>query len=159
MLCKNIKELRLSKDYTQSDAAKIFGISAPAYSAYESGKSIPPLDKLIHISEHYSVSLDWLCGLSDGNFITPSVGDIALFIHHLVSSELFSLSSEIRSIKTFNYTVMKLTTEKKAPNSLIQFLQAYLDMNRVLVNKQISEDVFNEWLIPRIKELSESSIS
>ena len=64
-LGKKLKELRASKKYTQSDAAKLVDISAPAYSAYESGKSIPTLNTIIIFAEHYGVSLDWLCGLGE----------------------------------------------------------------------------------------------
>jgi len=155
MLNKNIKELRISKGYTQSDAAKIFGITAPAYSAYESGKSIPPLDKLIHISKHYDVSLDWLCGLLDERPLFSSIGDIALLVHELVSGSKFSLSLVDRKIGNSTYTDIQLTSiYKNTSHSLTQFLQDYLDMKKVLDKKQISIDVFNEWLKPRIQELS-----
>ena len=47
----NIKELRTSKGYTQEKIAEALGINQTAVAMWETGKALPPADKIIRISE------------------------------------------------------------------------------------------------------------
>lgn len=66
-----IKKLRNSLNVTQSELANELNTTQAALSAYEKGDRTPSLEVLITISKKYSVSIDWLCGLTDkiGNTI------------------------------------------------------------------------------------------
>ena len=55
-----VKEIRKSRDETQSDAAERFGLTQKTWSNYERGKREPSIDILERIGDVYDVSLDWL---------------------------------------------------------------------------------------------------
>ena len=58
----NIKEIRLQKGLSQSDAASALGISSVVYSRYETGARQPSIDMLIHMADVFDVSIDYLLG-------------------------------------------------------------------------------------------------
>ena len=60
-----LKELRKSRSLYQKDIAAHLGIDRTTYVKYENGSSEPPLDALISLCQYYSVSLDYLVGLSN----------------------------------------------------------------------------------------------
>lgn len=60
MLSEKIYELRRKQGLSQEQLAERIGVSRQAISKWESGQSIPDLDKLILLSENFSVSLDAL---------------------------------------------------------------------------------------------------
>lgn len=65
-----LKELReLSKDvnseWTQEYVAKKIGVARTTYTAYENGTKQPTLTTLIHISELFNVTTDYLLGRSN----------------------------------------------------------------------------------------------
>ena len=69
MFSKKIFELRKKKGITQREVADAVGITAASISAYEKGTKIPPLDTAIAVAKYFGVSLDYLCGLQDGDSI------------------------------------------------------------------------------------------
>ena len=60
-----IRNLREDEDLTQEDLAKILNISQTTYSRYESGSLDLPSQSLIKLAEFYSVSVDYLLGISN----------------------------------------------------------------------------------------------
>lgn len=60
-----LKELRRSRSLYQKDIAARLGIDRTTYVKYENGDSEPPLDALIELCKFYSVSLDYLVGISE----------------------------------------------------------------------------------------------
>lgn len=62
-----LKELRQSRSLYQKDIAAHLGIDRTTYVKYENGSSEPPLDALIELCKYYSVSLDYLVGLTDSS--------------------------------------------------------------------------------------------
>ncbi len=50
---------------TQTQVAKIIGMSQTGYSKYETGENDIPTQILIRLSELYDVSTDYLLGLRD----------------------------------------------------------------------------------------------
>ena len=57
-IAKNLKQLRLSKNYTQEDVADKIGLTRQAISSYESGRTQPGIDLLMRFAEIYEVELD-----------------------------------------------------------------------------------------------------
>lgn len=55
-----IKELRLERDMRQEELARILSVSKAEISFYENSKRIPPLTKLIKISEIFDISINEL---------------------------------------------------------------------------------------------------
>lgn len=62
---KRIRDLREDKDLNQTEIAKMLGMSQTGYSKYETGENDIPTSVLIKLSEFYSVSIDYLLGLTD----------------------------------------------------------------------------------------------
>lgn len=64
-IADRIKELRLSKNMTQTDFGNAFGIVKSTISLYESGKSTPNDQIKTKICEFFDVSMDYLLGLTN----------------------------------------------------------------------------------------------
>jgi transcriptional regulator with XRE-family HTH domain len=58
-------ELRKAKNLTQQRLAIELGIDQASVSSYESGKYFPTVEVLIKLAKFFSVSTDYLLGLSD----------------------------------------------------------------------------------------------
>ena len=73
VFCRNLRALRLYKDWTQAEVAKKIHIHRSTYSYYETGKAEPSLQTLVDLALLYGVSADYLLGLNQA----PT--DIAFF--------------------------------------------------------------------------------
>lgn len=60
-----IRELREDNDLKQRELAEILNCSQRVYSNYERGDIDIPAEILIKLSKYYSVSTDYLLGISD----------------------------------------------------------------------------------------------
>lgn len=60
-----IRDLRSDKDLTQTELAKILGMSQTGYSKYETGENDVPTAVLIQLAQFYNTSVDYLLGLTD----------------------------------------------------------------------------------------------
>ena len=60
-----LKELRLQAGATQTELARLLGVSREAYSMYESGKRQPGLAALDTLAADYRVTVDYLLGRTD----------------------------------------------------------------------------------------------
>lgn len=63
-ISQKLKELRLSRGYTQAEVARGINCSPNTYSRYESGAREPSHDTLKLLAEFYGVSMDYLYGLA-----------------------------------------------------------------------------------------------
>lgn len=92
-----LKELRISNDLTQTELAKILGITQFTYSNYEQEKTQPPIELLQDISNYYNVSLDYLCGhetkhLIDTSNLSKEVIDTIKIVLSLPLPKLYKLN-------------------------------------------------------------------
>jgi len=60
-----IRELREDADLSQTEFAKILGMSQTGYSKYETGENDIPTGILISIAKYHRTSVDYLLGLTD----------------------------------------------------------------------------------------------
>ena len=60
-----LRELREDNDLTQQALAEFLNIRQNTYSQYETGARQLPLDLLIHLSQYYHTSTDYLLGLTN----------------------------------------------------------------------------------------------
>lgn len=60
-----IKELREEKRESQQKLAMILNVSQAMISRYELEQTFPDIPTIIHIAQHYCVSIDYLLGVSD----------------------------------------------------------------------------------------------
>lgn len=65
MYFKRIEDLRIDHDKTQQDVADYLGCQREVYRRYEKGTRMIPVDYLIKLSKYYSVSIDYMLGLSN----------------------------------------------------------------------------------------------
>lgn len=65
-------ELREDKDLTQRQLAEKLHMAPTTISSYETGKNLPPPDKLIALADYFGVTTDYLLGRSRYN-INPSL--------------------------------------------------------------------------------------
>jgi len=64
-MTNRLKEVRLSAGLTQEEFAKSLGISKTTYNNYETGRREPRSDFWMAVADKYSVTIDYLLGLSD----------------------------------------------------------------------------------------------
>lgn len=62
LMSEILRELRISKSMTQSDVAKILGLTTNAYQSYERGTSEPGCKALNKLADFYGVTTDYLLG-------------------------------------------------------------------------------------------------
>ena len=57
-----IRDLREDHDLTQTELARILGMSQTGYSKYETGENDIPTSILIQLARYYNTSVDYLLG-------------------------------------------------------------------------------------------------
>ena len=62
---RRIRDLREDRDMTQTETAKMLGMSQTGYSKYETGENDIPTDVLIKLAKFYNTSIDYLLGQTD----------------------------------------------------------------------------------------------
>ena len=59
---QRLRDLREDNDLTQTDVAKILGMSQTGYSKYETGENDIPTIISIKLADYYNTSTDYLLG-------------------------------------------------------------------------------------------------
>ena len=65
MIYRRIRDLREDRDLTQKELSAVLNCSQQVYSNYELGQRDIPTDILIALSKFYSVSVDYILGLTN----------------------------------------------------------------------------------------------
>ncbi len=65
MIYRRIRDLREDRELTQTQLAKILGMSQTGYSKYETGENDIPTAILIQLALFYNTSIDYLLGQTD----------------------------------------------------------------------------------------------
>ena len=76
---KNIKLIRVIKDYTQLKVQMDTGISQSTLSKYECGELLPTTENLLILAKYYNTSLDFLMDLTDEKSSYPPKKDSEQF--------------------------------------------------------------------------------
>ena len=58
VLSMNLKKLRLAEGLTLDEMAELIGTGRTSYYSYETGKTLPPVEVLILLSEHFGVPVE-----------------------------------------------------------------------------------------------------
>lgn len=64
-----IRDLREDNDLTQKQVAKLLMCDQSLYSKYERGEREIPLKLIIELAKFYSVSVDYIVGLTDNSTV------------------------------------------------------------------------------------------
>jgi len=89
MVAERIKNLRENKSLTQTELAKLLGITRSSVNAWEMGISVPSTQYIVELSGIFKVSTDYLLGVNETSTINVSGlsdQDIALvntIVNHL----------------------------------------------------------------------------
>ena len=62
---KRVRDLREDRDISQTQLAKILGMSQTGYSKYETGENDIPTSVLIQLARFYNTSIDYILGETD----------------------------------------------------------------------------------------------
>jgi len=65
IFCKRLKELRLEKNLTQTNIAKVMNVTYNTICFWEKGRSSPNIYELKQIAQFFGVTTDYLLGLED----------------------------------------------------------------------------------------------
>ena len=65
--CEVLKKLRISRGVTQSELAKVLGVSPSTVGMYENGQREPNFEIEEKIADYFNVTLDYLRGKSEKN--------------------------------------------------------------------------------------------
>lgn len=142
MFCNRLFEARKKKGLTQIKTAELANIRQARYSAYETGRQIPPVDVAATLADVLDVSLDWLCG-KDKQSKFESVGDIAQTIVDMTAA------CEVN----FDEVGLDVAIIIGHQQELADFL-ARFDSLREMENKETTKKVFSAWVNTEIQELS-----
>ena len=63
MIAERIKELREEKAWTQTDLAKILGVTRSCVNAWEMGISVPSTQYVVELASLFHISTDFLLGV------------------------------------------------------------------------------------------------
>ena len=88
-----IKQLRVQRGLSQTALAKQLGVSKSVVSSYETGVHLPPYDMLIQLAQLFSVSTDYLLGLS---------GNHAINVDGLTDTQIKAVSTIVDELKRTN---------------------------------------------------------
>ena len=89
---KRLKELRKEKGMTQDEVAHALGVGRTTYQGYETGKIVPPADRMFRIADLFAVPIEWLIGGTEyrdpnANRNPDMIYQLSLFIAWLEQSE------------------------------------------------------------------------
>ena len=145
-ISERLKELRADLKMNQSDFASLINTNQSTLSAYENGERFPPYETLIAITQHYHISLDWLCGLSEIKYLNNGIETY---------SDVFRLLS-LLSITTYldtNENILQIIST----DSSVQFISNYNEefnhffsqcnkMIELLNSGTIDKELYDIWL-------------
>lgn len=99
MFGERLKQLRTEFKMTQSDLGKLLSVSPSAIGMYEAGKRDPDTTTVKILSEIFSVSADYLLGISDLR-IDPSINsDININVAELDEEDIELVKAIVERLK------------------------------------------------------------
>jgi len=76
-LQKNIRYLRKRRGLTQKQLAEVLGVGSTVITGYEGGRINPPLEKLLILSDYFSLTIDELVAIDLSVYQVETESDIA----------------------------------------------------------------------------------
>lgn len=150
MIGKRIQLLRKGKNLSQEELAESLNISRQSISKWESGNTLPDIDKLIQLSEYFNVSLDYLVK-GEENRVTNNFKDIFysisiffLVLANIITIFLFNQNQTntdiiiglvLLTLGIFIYISTKVHYTDKNENKYIKFvipLTTFIPLNLVI---------------------------
>lgn len=113
----SLKKIRKQHNKTQNEVAKMLKIDQTTYSGYETGKSNPSLDVLIHLADFYHITIDELVEHEIPYLINKST----LTENQLELFEMIQKLSDSNCNLVKAYLIGLLTAEEEKQNIIKRF--------------------------------------
>lgn len=114
-----LKKLRIEKEISQQDLARLIGVAASTVGMYEQGRRTPNYSIIIKICHVLSTTPDYLFGF-DNEF--TNINEIfSIFINTLSSKEKLDISGEILSQDDRESLILSFNIAFKVWKKLISF--------------------------------------
>lgn len=161
---KNLRRIREERKLTQSALAEMIGVTPQTISAYENGNGEkgknPTLDKAIDLAEKLGVSLDELCGHDcKPESKAKTLGDVARLLYDMRFWDSVDFSEqEITSYDGCNTCVEEVPTIVFKAGPIRKFLEDSGKLWRLLSEKTIDPQMFNDWVSMKINTLDDISV-
>ncbi len=151
MINERLRELRKSKNITQSELAQKMNVAKTTIAAYEQGKNEPSMSMLIKIANYFNVSTDYLLGNSDGRIISDQelYDRLGLTDEAICSLEhLSNLSKANEHNKKLLENVNALLSDFESLNAISDYLNSSMEEYQYAVIKsyvsQFGEDLLEK---------------
>ena len=144
-----IQELRKKNKETQKDLAEIISSTSNSISKIENGEMGLTFDNMILISEHYKVSLDYLCKGEGGLNLLETLNKYVILDYHDISGvtdndTVYPLP--ILSINRAYFEYLIQTANAKADKNIPEELKTqWLDIETQKFNENIIHDTYNDY--------------
>ncbi len=152
-----IQELRKKNKETQKDLASVISTTPNSISKLENGEIGLTFDNMILISEHYNVSLDYLCKGEGGSNLLETLNKYVSLDYHDISGvtdndTVYPLPTLTINRAYFEYLIQ--TANAKADKNIPEELKTqWLDIETQKFNENIIHDTYKDYatIIP-VKE-------
>lgn len=147
-----IKELRTNNNLTQTEFAEKIGTTQATLSSYENTDKTPSLDIVKNIAEIFTVSIDWLLGLSDIIDINDkprTYSDIIRILFKLEEANLYRFSVDTYYHEFAQVDICQITTED---SSMVTFANEWKKIKELHDNKTIDDELYDLWLEKTLKK-------
>lgn len=89
MIYERIKQLREKQGYTQTELAKMLGVTRSCVNAWEMGISVPSTQSLVQLAQIFDISTDYLLGLdAEAAIRTKGLSDNDIQLVHSIVQRL-----------------------------------------------------------------------
>lgn len=156
-----IKQLRESLKMTQKEFSDRIGIKQQTLSGYERGIMNPTLDVVKRISDNFSISIDWLCGLSDNEIIGNNIrkySDVINILCELEKTEIDLLVFTVPAPQSIPFFRAVETIPVITFNNLemYRYLKDLSDLLNLRDNYTIKRELYDLWIKQKKEELNKN---
>lgn len=114
MLSKKLRQLRKEHKMTQTELAEKFGVSQQALAKWEAGRALPETETISRIAGFFSVTTDYLLGLSDSFAPLGTASKVKIigtvkagFNALAIEEDLGSALAEVEDAEEYRYFIVK----------------------------------------------------
>lgn len=141
-----IKELRSTMGLTQTEFAERINTTQATLSSYENTDKTPSLEIVKKIADVFTVSVDWLLGLSDiidTNDIPRTYSDIIRILFKLESANLANFNIQAYCDQRSGLRMCELSTSDL---SMFNFATEWKKIKELHDNKTVDDELYDLWI-------------
>lgn len=141
-LSNTLIELRKQKGISQENFAALFGVSRQAVSKWETGESMPDIDKLEKISRYYGLTIDQLI---HGEVSTGHTMDMLLLISTAINISVIIITSLWWHHSQDNWSILIGLLLLVISLTIYGYTKMHYGYTKISFNKYW---IINIWLVP-----------